>query len=128
MAKLLRGQNRTPLIAVALIVALLGFSGCQYLPGGRPAPSASQGVGKKGKSVPVAVQLKREIAKRKAAEAKVKELRRLLRKGKVRREVVVSRKAEGGNAFNFQSGSVANFFFGQATPSYPVIPPPQGAK
>src|SRR3990167_5527519 len=114
--------NPTPLIAVALVAALLGFSGCGLMPRPNPPPTASQGIGLK-KTVPVTVQLKRERAKRIAAEAKVKELRRLLRNAKARRTATATpKKSGGGDTFNFSGQSMAFFNFG-GTPSFPVIPP-----
>ena len=90
----------------------------------------------KATPIPVTVQLKREHAQKlvaearaRKAEAKVAELRRALRAAKARpvRTVGGSQTLNVKHSGKVELGGEVRFLFG-STPSFPVIPPPPGAK
>ncbi|MEK7649060.1 MAG: hypothetical protein AAB400_04090 [Patescibacteria group bacterium] len=90
--------HRAPLVAAIFLAGMLAIPGCQ--PGSHPAPSPTHKV---GKPVSLIVQLRREKSRRIKAEAKVTELRKLLRQAKVRRTVA---KSDATNVNVRHSGKV----------------------
>lgn len=113
------------LVGLALVAGLLWWHPWTGMVGPHPSPTPTHNVGKKAKSVvPLAVQLKREIKRRKAAEAKVTELRKALKSAKAHpvRTVGGSQTLNVKHSGRVELGGEIRLLLGQDRPSFPVIP------